>query len=76
MSELLELREPWGVETPLGRGYAIIYERGNDESYWVVVLNKSGAIVTLKQRFVKCVRNYTAQRNFSHEEMAKVIERE
>jgi hypothetical protein len=48
MSELLELREPLEVDTPVGRGLAIIYERGNDESYWVVILNKNGGIVTLK----------------------------
>jgi hypothetical protein len=75
MSELLELREPLEVDTCVGRGLAIIYERGNDESFWVVVLHKNGAIVTLRQRFVKCVRNYTAGRNFSDKEMRQVLDK-
>lgn len=46
MSELLELNEFIEVDTPLGRGYAILYESRNDEAFWTVCLNASGALIT------------------------------
>ena len=55
---LIQLNEYLEVRTPLGIGLAVIYESRNDEVYWTVILNRTGAIVCFKQRFVKATRKF------------------
>ena len=75
MSTPIELTEWLEVETPQGRGYAIIFESDNDENFWTVILNETGAIVTFKQKFVKASPNYSWGRNFPHEHMAEILKK-
>jgi hypothetical protein len=38
------------VETPLGRGQSLFVETGDDDSFWTVAMNDTGAIVTFRQK--------------------------
>ena len=68
----MQLKELIPVITPLGDGYAIFVELDAHDNYWTVVLNNQ-AIVTFKQEDIKAARNYTYNRNLSHEEMMGII---
>ena len=65
--------EPIAVETPLGRGYAIVLETGPDDSFWTVILNDTRAFVTFRQRELRAARCYTYGRGVSDEQMKDII---
>ena len=60
------------VETPLGSGYAIIFETGEQDNYWTVAL-ENGAIVTFTQDRIRISNSYTHRRGISDEQMRKII---
>jgi hypothetical protein len=76
VSELIQLTEPIEVRTPLGPAWALFLESTTADNFWTVALNSNGALITFRQKFIRCVRNFTLGRNFPVSEMAKVIERE
>lgn len=69
---MMQLDEMIRVETPLGSGYAMIFESGEDDNFWTVAL-KSGAIVTFKQSQIRMARDYTRGRGISDRQMRKII---
>lgn len=70
---IVQLHPVLALETPLGRGDAILYEDDGYEVYWTVVLSDTCAIVQFKNNEVRAARNYTARRGISHAEMRKII---
>jgi len=72
MSEPLELRESISVETPLGHGYAVIFESGENDNWWTVFMD-NGAIVTFTQEQIRISRSYTHSRGISDAQMRKII---
>jgi hypothetical protein len=73
MGEMLELRSPIPVETPLGRGWALFMESDSAEQYWTVVLNDSRAFVTFRQSEIHACRSYTYGRSMTDSEMAGAL---
>lgn len=70
----MELREPIPVTTPLGDGYVLFIEAGYHETYFVCVMNDTGAFVTFKQKEVRCKRNYSLGiGGMTHETMGRII---
>mgnify|MGYP000567710219 FL=1 len=69
---MLQLEELISVETPLGHGYAIIFESGEHDNYWTVALD-NGALVTFTQDRVKISRDYTHGRGISDAEMKEIV---
>lgn len=61
------------VETPLGFGYALIFETGEHDNYWTVAL-ENGALVTFTQDRIRVSRDYTHRRGISDEEMQKIVD--
>lgn len=72
MSAPIQLTELISVETKLGHGYAIIFETGEHDNHWTVVLD-NGAVVTFAQDQIRVSRDYTHGRGISHEEMREII---
>jgi hypothetical protein len=72
VSSTLELRELLPVETPLGFGYAIIFESGEHDNHFTVILD-TGALVTFTQDRIRVSRDYTHRRGVSDEEMRNII---
>lgn len=70
---MLELREAIPVETPLGWGHAIIFESGEHDAHWTVILAETRAFVTFPQSEIRACRNYTRGWGISHEEMQRII---
>lgn len=68
----LQLREMISVETPLGHGYAIIFETGEHDNYWTVALD-NGALVTFTQDRIKVSRDYTHGRGISDDQMKEIV---
>ena len=68
----MQLRDLIPVETPLGRGYAIIVELCAHDNWWTVAL-KNGAIVTFAQDRIRISNSYTHRRGVSDKRMRKVI---
>lgn len=68
----IQLDELIPVETPLGFGYAIIFETGEHDNYWTVAL-ENGALVTFTQDRIKVSRDYTHRRGISDEQMREII---
>jgi hypothetical protein len=56
---LLELANHLEVETPLGKGRAILLESKDNDYYWTVILEESCALVTFPQNRLKIRRNYS-----------------
>ena len=54
----IQLNEAISVETPLGRGYAILIETGVDDYWWTVALG-TGAIVTFSQDKIRMAKSYS-----------------
>lgn len=65
LPELIEM------ETPLGRGHAIVLETTAHDYFWTVVL-ATGALVTFPQNKVRAVRSYTHGR-IGDAEMTKIV---
>lgn len=72
---IIQLTEMIPVETPLGKGYAIIFEGGEHDNYWTVALNDSCALVTFCQNKIRISRSYTQGRMISDEQMCEIIKR-
>jgi hypothetical protein len=68
-----ELTNVLDVETPLGRGWAIILEASTQEYYWTVVLKDTRAIVTFRQKEIRLARNYTLGIDFPHDKMKDLL---
>lgn len=68
----IQLDELIPVETPLGFGYAIIFETGEYDNYWTVAL-ENGALVTFTQDRIKVSRDYTHRCGISDEQMREII---
>jgi hypothetical protein len=71
---LIQLTEPIECSTPLGRGWALFLESTTADNFWTVALNSNGALITLRQKYVKATRNFTLGRNFPVSEMRKIID--
>lgn len=60
------------VETPLGSGYAMLFESGEHDNFWTVAL-ENGAIVSFAQDKIRVSRSYTHGRGISDKQMKKII---
>jgi len=69
---VIQLNELIPMDTPLGRGYAIIFETGEHDNYWTIAL-ENGAIVTFRQEEIRISRSYTHGRGISNKEMKEII---
>ena len=67
-----EFEELVPVETPLGSGYAMLFESGEHDNFWTVAL-ENGAIVTFAQDKIRVSRSYTHSRGISDAQMRKII---
>lgn len=70
---LHELRELISVQTPLGHGYAIFVESGEQDNYWTVALDNC-AIVTFTQEQIRISRSYTHGRGISDRQMKRILQ--
>lgn len=70
-----EFEDPIEVDTPLGRGRAILIFSSNHDNYWTVVLSDTLAIVDFPQKKIRACRNYTAGLNMSDAEMNRAIKK-
>ena len=67
-----EFEELVPVETPLGSGYAMLYEGGEHDNYWTVIL-ENGALVTFTQDKIRVSRSYTHRRGIDDAEMQEIL---
>ena len=67
-----EFEELISVNTPLGHGYALLFESGEQDSYWTVILDNQ-AVVTFRQEQIRVSRSYTHSRGISDAQMRKII---
>lgn len=72
MSNIIQLLDMIPMVTPLGKGYAIIFESSEQDNYWTVALENC-AIVTFTQDKVRIARSYTHHRGITDEEMKEII---
>jgi len=72
---IIQLPEMIQVKTPLGDGYAVIFESGEQDNYWTVALD-NGAIVTFTQDRIRMANSYTLRRGIDDETMRKIISNE
>jgi hypothetical protein len=70
-----ELSQYLLVDTPLGRGQAILIENAGQEVFWTVILNDNGAFVTFKQEKIRAARNYSLGRYMSDQEMKDIVKK-
>jgi hypothetical protein len=68
----IQLDEMIPVTTPLGFGYAFIFESCEHDNYWTVGLD-NGAIVTFTQDKIRLSRSYTHGRGIDDETMKVII---
>ena len=71
---ILQLPEPFEVETPLGHGWAILLEATAHEYFWTVALD-GGALVTFTQDRVRICESYTHKRGVPDARMKKIVTR-
>jgi hypothetical protein len=69
---MIQLTEIIPVETPLGSGYAIIFEGRAHDNYWTVALENC-AIVTFRQDQIRIARSYTHSRSMNDQQMKEAI---
>ncbi len=69
---IIQLHELIAMETPLGKGYAIMVESTAHEQYWTVALD-GGALVTFPQQKIRISRSYTHERGISDDQMKEII---
>lgn len=67
-----EFDDPIQVDTPLGRGVAILIESSCHEHHWTVIL-KNKAIVTFRQNQIRACNNYSAGVGLTSKEMRKIL---
>lgn len=68
-----EFNDPIEVDTPLGRGRAILIFSSAHDNYWTVILSETLAIVDFPQKKLRACRNYTAGLKMSDTEMKEII---
>lgn len=73
MNSFHEFHEPIAVETPLGRGHAVLIERTPHDYLWTVVLCETGAPVAFTQDRIRFCKSYTYRRGISDEQMRDII---
>lgn len=61
------------VDTPLGRGHAIMIESGDNDYYWTVVLFDTLALVTFKQHQIRASRNYSLGWGITDDDMKEIL---
>lgn len=76
MSDPIELADPIAVDTPLGRGYAIIFESTADDNFWTVAMSDTRALVTFRQKQIRVARQYTYRRDITDVQMMEIISNE
>ena len=69
---LLQLAELIPVETPQGKGYAIMVESGAHDAYWTVALHNN-AIVTFTQDRIRISNSYTHRRGITDKRMEQIL---
>jgi len=69
----VQLYELIPVITPLGKGYAIIFEGDAHDNYWTIALDNC-AIVTFTQDKIRIARSYTHKRSLDDKEMKRIID--
>lgn len=69
---MIQLKEIIPVETPIGKGYAILFEAGAHDNYWTVALENC-AIVTFRQDQIRIAKSYTHSRSMSDKQMKEAI---
>lgn len=67
-----EFHEPIQVDTPLGRGRALLVERTQHDYFWTVALDTC-ALVTFPQDKILIGRSYTHGRGITDEQMETYI---
>jgi len=67
-----EFDELISVNTPLGHGYAMLFESGEHDSWWTVILDNQ-AVVTFTQEQIRISRSYTHGRGISTPQMRKIL---
>lgn len=67
-----EFNDSIRVNTPVGNGYAIFVDCGNDDYWWTIALD-NGAIVTFQQSKIRLARSYTKRRGITDAQMRKII---
>ena len=72
MSKVIQLHEVIPVKTPLGEGYAILVETGQQDQYWTVAL-ETGALVTFRQDQIRIADSYTHSRGIDDKKMHKIV---
>ncbi len=70
----MQLTELIPVTTPLGDGYAVIFEGAGHDNYWTVAFD-NGALVTFRQDQIKLQDSYTYGRGVSDAQMKKIIDK-
>jgi hypothetical protein len=68
----IQLLESIPVETPLGSGMAVIFEGGEHDNAWTVIL-ENGAFVTFGQADIRACRSYYPRRRMTVEDMHRII---
>lgn len=71
MPDVIELREPIEVVTPLGLGWALFLHADIHDQWYTVVLD-SGALVTIQQKKLRVKRNYSYGRRFTDAQMEPI----
>ena len=69
-----EMFEPLPVETPLGKGLAILVECNVSDYKWTVVL-ESRALVTFQQKDILVQRDFTNDRGITADMLREIIDR-
>jgi hypothetical protein len=65
----LQLDPPLYVETPLGKGLAIIYMDDLTDIYWTVIILETRAIVQFRNQKIRAAKTYTLGLGIDDEEM-------
>lgn len=71
----IQLPESIPVETPLGSGMAVIFDPGEHDNAWTVIL-ESGAFVTFPQEQLKACRSYWPKRRMETKSMRDILKGE
>ena len=69
---VIQLTESIPVETPLGPGMAVLFETGEHDNHWTVIL-ESRAFVTFPQSEILASRSYYPRRGLTTEQMKELI---
>ncbi len=73
MSAPIQL-DPWiKVETPLGPGWAIIFQDTNDEIFWTVADCKTRALVQWRNNEIRIGRSFTMRLGLGLDDLRKKI---